>query len=414
MELPQRVDILKKNKTILYLSPYFWPEEIGSAPYCTDVAKWLADKGHYLNVVSFRPHYPSTDQFPGWINGLRDSEKFGNLRIHRLKVVKRLSRNMTDRLRNDFKFACGVLRLHAVRPLSRADTVVAYVPSCLSILVGKIVTWRSGARLIGVVHDIESGLATSLGISKGKLILRAMRLVERVAYNSADRIIVLTDNMAAELRRLGVVVPITVLPIWASLAPRVKLEHRDNPIVMYSGNFGKKQDLSQLLPAIRKLDRKLPNVQIIFQGDGSESENIRSKIRTMGVQNTTFVPPISSEQFVKSLQSAEVHLVPQSVNTSTYAMPSKLISIMAAGRPFVCIAEKGTALHDITEQSGAGFCILPDSEADAVYNAIECLLEKKELGLEMGEKGRQYVKEHMERTTVLRMYEELIVGSDSP
>lgn len=31
-------------QTLLYLSPYFWPEEIGSAPYATALAAHLRDR----------------------------------------------------------------------------------------------------------------------------------------------------------------------------------------------------------------------------------------------------------------------------------------------------------------------------------------------------------------------------------
>src|SRR3546814_12119376 len=42
----------------LMVTQYYWPEPIGSAPYCTDLAEWLAVAGWDVRVFTCRPHYP--------------------------------------------------------------------------------------------------------------------------------------------------------------------------------------------------------------------------------------------------------------------------------------------------------------------------------------------------------------------
>ena len=63
------------SENILYLSPCFWPEQVGSAAYCTDLALHLQAEGHRLRVEAFRPHYPDAKHFPAWADGARDDER---------------------------------------------------------------------------------------------------------------------------------------------------------------------------------------------------------------------------------------------------------------------------------------------------------------------------------------------------
>ena len=55
----------------LFVTRYFWPELIGSAPFATDIAEWLARDGAQTTVLSGLPHYPSATVFPAYRDGKR-------------------------------------------------------------------------------------------------------------------------------------------------------------------------------------------------------------------------------------------------------------------------------------------------------------------------------------------------------
>ena len=394
---------------IAYISPYFWPENIGSAPYCTDLCDWLRSTGNELRVIAFRPHYPSVSQFAAWQDGTHDHETYHGAEISRIKTRGRGGGGLRERLLSDLAFLGGVLRRGVARTLGDTDVIVAYVPSCLSLFGAAVLAWRTGAPVVGVVHDIESGLAASLGIAKRGLLLRAMRWVERAAFNRAARMIVLTEGMAAELREIGYTKPITVLPIWSGALPENEPAADAAPVVGYSGNFGKKQNLDQILPLISMLNERRPDVRVVLRGDGSERPRIEAAVAAMGVRNTEFLPLVPPDQVCQSLQAIDLHLVPQAMNVARYALPSKLFTIMAAGRPFVCVAEKDSPLDHLARNSGAGICIYPGDD-EALFAGVDRLLADRELMREMGRRGRSFVATHMDRATILRSYEELIAG----
>lgn len=402
---------MKKN--IVYISPYFWPESIGSAPYCTDLCDWLRDRGHDLRVIAFRPHYPNAAQFADWQDGARDKESYNGTEVLRIKTRGRGGGGFRERLASDLAFLLGVLRLSFRREFAGADIIVTYVPSCLSLFGAAVLSRRSGAPVVAIVHDIESGLAAALGIAKTGLLSRLMRLVERAAFRQAGAMVALTEGMAAELRDVGYRGRVTVLPIWSARFPAKELPPMDAPVVAYSGNFGKKQNLDQILPLIRLLDERRPEVRVALRGEGSERSRIERLVEQMGVTNTDFLPLAPAEQIGPSLQAAHVHLVPQARNVANYALPSKLFTIMAVGRPFVCVAEPESPLDLLARESGAGICVYPDDD-EALFEAVSRLLDDGDLIREMGRRGRQFIAANMDRGTILEAYEELIIAAATP
>lgn len=394
-------------RRILYLSPYFWPEEIGSAPYCTELAVWLRERGHDVRVVSFRPHYPNPNKFEAWADGSRDEESHNSMLISRVSVRDRGRGGFTDRLKNDLSFLWQVLRRALRREFKKTDVIVAYAPTILTLYGAQVIGRLTGASIVGVAHDIESGLATSLGLAKSRALLFLMRTVERIGLNFADQVIVLTEGMREEIQHIGCRRPISVFSIWASVPAFSPIAAEEAPVIMYSGNFGKKQNLDQLLPLIQRLWDEKKAIRVVMRGDVSEKDRLQKKIEGSGIANTVFLPLASAEEFLAALQSANIHMVPQALNVGNYALPSKVFSSMSAGRPFVCIAEEGSPLDRLARQSGAGICIRPGDD-DALYRAVVELVNDPDRQIRMGPNGRLFVGEYMNKETILKSYEDVI------
>ncbi len=394
---------------IIYLAPYFWPEEIGSAPYCSELAFHLAKRGHNVRAVAFRPHYPSTEPFAAWATGARDAEIEAGVRIQRVRVNERGSAGLKDRLRNDIRFLRHVVWSAATQKFRGTDIIVAYVPSVMTLFGAKAVRLFTGAPIVAIVHDIESGLASSLGIAKGGTLLRLMRLVERIGLNFARSVVVLTEGMAEELHNIGCRAPLKVISIWGNVVSESAIDPAARPVLMYSGNFGKKQNLDQLVPLLAKLSAEAKAVDVVMRGDGSEKQRIAVEIKRRRIQNVTFLPLVPAAELNASLQGANVHLVPQAETVVNYALPSKLFSIMAAGRPFICIANSDSPLDKLTAKSQAGLCVRQGDEK-ALYEAVVSLLENPDLQQRLGRNGQRFIRDNMDRQKILCEFEALITS----
>ena len=344
------------RQSVLVVAQFYWPELIGSAPYCTEAAEWFAARGAQVDVLAARPHYPSAAGFPEYLNGARDREIVAGCRIARVSVRERRGSGAKARILSELSFLLGGLRLLAMRQVPRRDRVVAFCPSMLSLLLGRVACKRSG-RLVGVVHDIQSGLADGLGMGAGGLV-RGMRLAERLLFNRCDALIVLSDSMRRELCGLGVTRPIHVVPIWTDTHEIQPLDRPGGapPTALYSGNFGRKQGLDQVLAMAPILRAEVPDVRIVLRGDGSEKARLEETAREEGLTHVRFEPLAAREKFAAALADGDVHLVPQDPSGSNYAVPSKIYSILAAGRPFVCTAQPGSGLSDLAQETRAFEC----------------------------------------------------------
>ena len=78
--------------------------------------------------------------------------------------------------------------------------VISLCPSILSVLVGAVAK-RRGGRHVAIIHDIQSGLAGGLGMVGHPRLVQAMRWVERVILNRADRVVVLSSGVTLNSSR---------------------------------------------------------------------------------------------------------------------------------------------------------------------------------------------------------------------
>ena len=129
---------MKPVKTkIAYISPYFWPEEIGSAPYCTDFAHYLAAQKFSVQILSTRPFYPKPDEFIAWSDGQRDFENIDSLEMSRAQFNPAPSASFKNRLFNDLRFAWHVVKAAFSPRHRKTDHVIVYVPS----IIGAFAAW---------------------------------------------------------------------------------------------------------------------------------------------------------------------------------------------------------------------------------------------------------------------------------
>jgi colanic acid biosynthesis glycosyl transferase WcaI len=93
--------------------------------------------------------------------------------------------------------------------------------------------------------------------------------------------------------------------------------------------------------------------------------------------------------------------------TARDTFPSKVYTIMAAGRAVVASAEPETELAWVVEQAGCGWVIPPD-DGSALSDAIRYARAHREELCERAAQGRAYVVAHHSREVIAQQYDELI------
>jgi colanic acid biosynthesis glycosyl transferase WcaI len=390
---------------VLFVTPYYRPEMIGSAPYCADIAEFLAKQGRRVRVVTAQPHYPLAQLFGA---PRARSEVISGVAVERLQVWTPPRRSTLARLASEFSFLlAGVQSLLSGR-VPRANLVLSLCPSILCAAVG-IIAKRRGGRHVAIVHDIQSGLAEGLGMVGSGQLIRVFQWFEKSILNRVDLIAVLTPEMRRQLKRIGVRTPIEVIPIWADTDAIHPLpEPADaSPRIVYSGNLGRKQGLGQLVALAEELQRRRSEITLVIRGNGGCRDELAEQIAARRLNNVLFSDLLPPSQLNDGLATGRIHLVPQEPGGADFAVPSKVFNIMAAGRSFVATAAAGTSLWQLQRASEAFLCV-PPNDAAAFVEAVLRLSDDAVLRREMAARGQRFVLMHHAKQKVLDNFSRLL------
>jgi colanic acid biosynthesis glycosyl transferase WcaI len=345
--------------------------------------------------------------FAGVKEGWLTRQVSEGVRVLRLGTWVPRRRSTLARILCEGLFLAGGLVTLALRRLERRELVVSVSPSILSVALG-VALKRPGGRHVAIVHDIQSGLAEGLGMVGGRLV-RLIRACERVVLNRVDMVSVLTPEMAARLRALGVTAPIEIVPIWVDteVIRPLAVDTGGRLTVLYSGNFGKKQGLDQIISMAAELQAKRPELEIVLRGGGSRRQELAFEIERRRLRNVRIAALLPPEALSRGLAMGDVHLVPQDPQAADSAIPSKIFNIMAAARPFVATANPGSSLWRMQDSSGAFLCV-PPNEPGALAEAVLRLADDDRLRAELGAKGRRFVEQHFAKEAVLGGFRSLV------
>lgn len=398
------------REPVLFVTQHYTPEVIGSAPYCADLAEGLVRRGRQVTVLAGLPHYPDPSEFEYFTSDPPERQTLAGVAVERLHSWLPRRRSALLRVAGELAFMfTGLLALLRGR-VQRREMVISLCPSIFAVLLGILATARGG-RHVALVHDVQSGLAQSLGIVRFGLLVRLMRLAERLILNRVDLILVLSTEMAATLRSLGVSQPIEILPIWVdvdAIRPRPVPADRATTI-LYSGNFGRKQGLDQVIALAAELAERRPDVRLLLRGSGGERAAVMAEVQARGLTNIEFENLVPRTQLGEALAAGALHLVPQKPDGADFAVPSKIYNIMAAGRCFVTTALPGSALWNLQVQSQAFVCV-PPQDTVALTQAVIDLLDDPARCRAMAEAGRAHIERHHARDTLIARIDQWLIS----
>jgi colanic acid biosynthesis glycosyl transferase WcaI len=174
-------------------------------------------------------------------------------------------------------------------------------------------------------------------------------------------------------------------------------------VVMYAGNVGFSQSLDLLLDAADALAHE-PDLVFVINGGGAARPDLER--RAAGAPNVRFVDMQPKDRLPEVLAAADIHVVPLRRGLARSSVPSKMYSILAAGRPIVASVDAGTEVASVVERAGAGIAVPPD-DAEALTKAIARLVADADEARRMGAAGRASVERWASPAVIAEQYEAL-------
>jgi colanic acid biosynthesis glycosyl transferase WcaI len=391
---------------VTVVTQFYYPEKIGTAFYTRDLVEAICNReGFSVQVVTGEPYYPEFNRYAGYSKAIR-SEVIDGVRVHRLRTYVPKPGSAIGRILSELNFLVRGIWALARGRIPRTDYVISFTPGVFPVVLGRAVI-TDGGRLLTIVHDLSSGLAQGTGLVSNKVVGRAMERIEAWVLNRSHTLAVLSPQMSEVLRAMGVRRPVEVIPLWVRdiLAAYEPAPGPKEPTVMYSGSLGRKQGLHRLLALARQLNEAMPEARIIVQGRGS----MESEVRTQGsaLPNLEFHDLVADGDLAKSLSGGRVHLVLQDPDSANFSVPSKVFSTLAAGRPIIGTARRGTPLHDLGQACPAVVCVDPD-EPESLLSEVLRFLRHPAACDAYGLIGRKFVlADHAREQLINRLLDRL-------
>lgn len=402
---------------VLVLCPHFEPDLAPTGVVMTAIAKELAHRGHQLHIVTALPWYQHHRVEPEWRGRLVRSERTGWGRISRVHPFPTDKRNIPARAAGFAGFV-GLAALRAVFTRRRPDVVLAMSPPLPIGLAGLAVAKLRRVPFVFNIQDVFPDVAVELGLLTNKRLIAAASWMERFSYRHASAVTVLSedlrDNVAAKLargrRRQGRVEVIPNFVDTDALYPAERENsYRDEyglsgkTVVMYAGNVGLSQSLGLMIDAARALQHR-PDVAFVVNGGGSALEALRAAAE--GLPNVSFIGYQPAARLNEVLAAGDIHIVALKRGLAHSSVPSKLYSVLAAGRPVLASVDPGTEVERTLAAAGAGR-VVPPEDAAAFITALTELLDHPDRRAAMGANGRRFVEGWLTPAAVAERYERL-------
>ena len=415
---------------LLVVCPHLAPDVAPTGEVISRIIIELARSGNEIDVVTALPWYRGHRVASGWggrpLQRSHSGETLpaavgggpgtGSVTVTRVHPFPTPRHSLAAR---GAAFAGFTLLAAAASVLrrTRPEAVLAMSPPLTLGLAGWAAAKRFGVPLVFNVQDVFPDAAIDVGAISNRRLIAAARRLERLIYHACDAITVLSEEMRAnvaakvesdrspELR----IIPnfsdtAEIRPQSRQTAYRTEHGLGERTVVMYAGNIGHSQPLETLVAAARAChDRR--DVVFVVNGEGSAREVLEES--AAGLPNLALVDFQPAARISEVLASADVHVILLREGLAHSSVPSKLYSILAAGRPILASVDPGTEVARVLERTGCGEAVAPGDDT-AFIAALQAMIDDPRRRAQMGARGRAFVEGWFSASDVADAYGALL------
>ncbi|MCC6428029.1 MAG: glycosyltransferase family 4 protein [Phycisphaerales bacterium] len=387
---------------VLLLNQAFYPDVVATAQHGKDLADELIRRGHRVTAVASRSIYGKSGavlaknedlQVPGAPPGAHP------IRIRRVGASIFGKAGYAARIA-DFAFFY-LLAFTKVISTDRPDVVVSFTTPPFIGLVGIVNRWLRGSKAVYWVMDLYPDLPVACGVMKpASLSTRFFERVNRFILKHSDLSVVLGRCMRDRVLDKGTPAShVRMIPIWSDITGMDPIAPADNPVrasmgipptdvvVMYSGNFGIGHDAQTLCRSMTTLQKE-PGLRFEFVGGGKRRGEVEKYIKEHSLPNVRWHDYAPREKLGPSLAAGDIHLISLKEGVEGIMVPSKLMGIMAVGRPSIFIGNPTSEVARVLLETRSGLVVREGDDA-ALTAAIRQLAADPNLRQRMGDNARR-------------------------
>ncbi len=376
----------------------YTPEPTAMGPIATLWARMMLEQGHDVSVVTAHPHYP-----PLWGSSARPyREVRDGVPVLRLPIWAG-HRRVAARIHEEATYAAAAA---AALALLKPPEVYVVVSPSFAALAPMIVNRRLRRRpWVLWLQDLLPDAATTTGLLREGRAVSLARRLERAAYRSADRIVVISDTFRAALLRKGV--PPEKLtriynPATRGFAKRPRTPSNELRVLSL-GNIGYSQGLDRL---IRAFERSQVRGRLVILGTGEQAATLANEVRSDRVEIRGLV---EAAEVDRELAQADLALIGQRPDVSEFNVPSRIMTLMARGIPLVAAVRPDSEVRRIVEEAGAGWTFDAARPEDLPKVLTEAAAAPSQVE-QRSAAALRYAQEHFAPDRFVTAFEQVLAG----
>jgi glycosyltransferase involved in cell wall biosynthesis len=277
-------------------------------------------------------------------------------------------------------------------------------------------------RGIGFAHWVQDDYSAALefllrrriGVAAG-LAVSPFRWLDGWVARNSDAVVSISPDFVPRLRRMGArSESLTVIENWAPL-DEVPLRPRRNawseslgldgkPVFVYAGSMGLKHR-PDLIYMLTKALAGQARVVVVSEGVGRQ--HLASQPELPNLTLLDFQP---YEKLPEILATADVLLATLEVDAGAFAVPSKVLTYLCAGRPVLLTAPIENLAAETVRRSGGGIVVGPD-DSNGWIDAARKLADDAELRNRLGARARQYAEATFDIEKIADRFEAVLIGA---
>jgi len=358
---------------ILIVSQYFRPESFR----INDLALTLKERGHEVSVLTGKPNYPDGDIFEGYRAWGCSTEDWCGIKIYRVPLIARGSKNAIKLALNYLSFiVSGLLFAPWLLRQESYDAILVYAPSPIfQAIPASFLGWLKRCPVALWVQDLWPESAQATGYINNPWILKLLESMVRFVYRHTDLLLVQSRAFQAPVAGLAHGKPIVYYPNSVESAfysppdmplPNIVGLAGEFP-VLFAGNVGVGQAVEVIIAAAEIL-RDYPEINFVVLGKGSRWNWMREQVEVLGLSNLHLAgryPVETMPGLMRQAAALLVTLADQPIFAAT--IPNKVQAYMAVGKPILaCLNGEGAR---IVREANAGLAV-PAEDAVALADGI--------------------------------------------
>lgn len=285
--------------------------------------------------------------------------------------------------------------------------------------MGGLLKTLKNKPLVFAIQDIFPDSLVGTGMAKQDgLLWKIGSAISNYAYRKADKIIVISQDFKRNLIEKGVPEnKIELVYNWVDENAVIPIEKEENLLfeefgisrdkfhVVYAGNLGNAQNIDVIIDAANAL-KDNNNIEFLIFGTGGLKDKYVAKVKELNIANVKFFPLQPMERVSQVYGLGDVCVVSCKPGLGGAAMPSKMLSIMSAGRAVVASFDKGELTY-ILENYKCGM-YAPAGDASAFAELIMHLSQNREECKVMGDNARKLILQKFTKAYGTSRYVEII------